>query len=207
MRFKINGASPILRGANMIPMEELEGRQSSEAYELMMKSAVAAHMNGVRIWGGGIFLPDAFYDACDRLGVVVALHDVMYGTPWNGGNESIPIPNEDQKQEIRHAIRRLSSHPSILAWNGRCFLFSFFISPVLKSRHFFFLFLSFKMALIILCCYSHIICLVQVGMSGTSDYLLPNLNSLFYQPSPPRILHVLFGPHLRQLVFSLAFSP
>ena len=58
----------------MIPMEDMEGRQSAEAYEHLVKSAAEAHMNTFRVWGGGIYLPTVFYDACDRAGIMI-YHD------------------------------------------------------------------------------------------------------------------------------------
>ncbi len=44
--------------------------------------------------------------------------DAMYGTPWFGGNESAPTGSADEAAELMHAVRRLSAHPSIFAWNG-----------------------------------------------------------------------------------------
>jgi beta-galactosidase/beta-glucuronidase len=52
-------------------------RYSAAAHEQMVASAADANMNFLRIWGGGVFLPDAFYDAADRLGVLI-YHDMMY---------------------------------------------------------------------------------------------------------------------------------
>lgn len=53
MRLKVNGADMYARGANMIPMDEFEGRQSAEAYSQLMISATDAHFNTLRVWGGG----------------------------------------------------------------------------------------------------------------------------------------------------------
>ena len=55
----------------MIPMDELEGRYSAEAHRQLVKSAVEGKMNTLRVWGGGVFLPHAWYDACDELGILV----------------------------------------------------------------------------------------------------------------------------------------
>jgi hypothetical protein len=75
MRFKLNGANIYARGGNMIPMEEMEGRQSAAAYAHLVKSAADASFNVFRVWGGGIYLPEAFYDATDRYGILL-YHDV-----------------------------------------------------------------------------------------------------------------------------------
>ena len=112
MWWRINGAPIWSSGANMIPMEELEGRLSGPAHRRLVKSAVEANMNTLRVWGGGIFLPSAFYDACDELGVLV-YHDMQYAQQGHS-----PKATKTQDAELRHQIRRLSSHPSIVMWDG-----------------------------------------------------------------------------------------
>ena len=61
--------------APQIPMEELEGRSNDEAHHRLVQSAVEGGFNTFRLWGGGIFQYDAWYDACDELGVLV-YHDM-----------------------------------------------------------------------------------------------------------------------------------
>jgi hypothetical protein len=117
MRFKVNGADVWMRGSNVIPMEEMEGRESEAAYYAMLSHTAAAGMNVVRVWGGGKFLPQMFYDVADAMGLMV-MHDLMYGTPWNGGNGSIPVDTPLQHAEVTHNVRRLASHPSIVVWMG-----------------------------------------------------------------------------------------
>lgn len=112
MLFRVNGALVFSRGANMIPMEELEGRLNAEAHRILVRSAVEANMNTLRVWGGGVFYPDAFYDACDEQGVLV-YHDMQYA---QGGHS--PSNDTTQADELRHQIRRLSHHPSIALWDG-----------------------------------------------------------------------------------------
>lgn len=113
MYFRINGAVMVARGANVIPMDQLEGRMTDEAHIHVVQSAAAAKMNMLRIWGGGMVLPDAFYDACDELGVVL-YHDMMFVEEKGHG----PIKIETIDKEIRHLVRSLASHPSIAIWNG-----------------------------------------------------------------------------------------
>ena len=112
MFWRINGAPIWSRGANVIPMEELEARMSGPAHTQMVASAVGAGMNTVRVWGGGMFLPRAFYDACDENGIMV-YHDMQYAQQGHS-----PKATRAQDAELRHNIRRLSSHPSIVMWDG-----------------------------------------------------------------------------------------
>lgn len=112
MFFRVNGAAVMSRGANVIPMEELEGRLSEEAHVRMVQSAQDAKMNMLRVWGGGIFLPDSFYDTCDELGMLV-YHDMQYAQDGHS-----PLEEPTQDAELRHQVRRLSHHASIIVWDG-----------------------------------------------------------------------------------------
>eukprot|EP00658_Telonema_sp_P-2_P037323 TRINITY_DN26848_c0_g1_i1.p1 TRINITY_DN26848_c0_g1~~TRINITY_DN26848_c0_g1_i1.p1 ORF type:complete len:858 (-),score=160.40 TRINITY_DN26848_c0_g1_i1:403-2976(-) len=112
--FRVNGAAMMLRGANMIPMDNMEGRYSPSAHAQLVRSAVDGNMNVLRVWGGGVFLPDAFYDTADEVGMLV-YHDMMYSTTTQS---HIPHGSEQERQEIVHNVRRLSHHPSIFVWNA-----------------------------------------------------------------------------------------
>ena len=80
MFWRINGAAIMSKGANMIPMDEMEGRLDADAHKIVVESAANAGLNTLRIWGGGMFLPDAWYDACDEHGIMV-YHDMQVRTP------------------------------------------------------------------------------------------------------------------------------
>ena len=77
MYFRVNGALVLARGSNFIPMDQLEGRLSDRAHRSAVKSAAAANMNMMRVWGGGMVLPASFYEACDDLGILL-YHDMMF---------------------------------------------------------------------------------------------------------------------------------
>jgi len=111
MYFRVNGAAIYSRGANLVPMDELEGRYNATAFQILVRSAVDGGMNTLRVWGGGIFLPDVFYDTCDELGIII-YHDMQFAQ-----NHS-PSQTSTQEEEFRHQIRRLSHHPSISIWDG-----------------------------------------------------------------------------------------
>lgn len=112
MYFRVNGHIILARGSNVIPMDNQEGRYRADAHAKLVENAALAHFNLVRIWGGGVFLPRVFYETCDRLGVMV-FHDMMYAQRGHS-----PIRSEVQAREIRHQVRRLSHHPSIVVWNS-----------------------------------------------------------------------------------------
>jgi len=113
MYFRINGALVWARGGNFVPMDQLEGRLSDEAHRELVRSAAAANMNMLRIWGGGMVLPQSFYDACDEEGILL-FHDMMFVQEHNHG----AVQNPTVTEELRHLIRSLASHPSIVLWNG-----------------------------------------------------------------------------------------
>ena len=112
MFFRVNGVVLFSRGANVIPMDELEGRLSEDAHRKMVQAAVGGRFNTLRVWGGGMFLPEAFYDECDVQGLIV-YHDMQYAQQGHAPNKT-----HIQEVELRHSIRRLSSHPSIVVWDG-----------------------------------------------------------------------------------------
>eukprot|EP00039_Didymoeca_costata_P021562 m.2498 g.2498 ORF g.2498 m.2498 type:complete len:975 (-) comp2531_c0_seq1:113-3037(-) len=115
MFFRVNGAAVYSRGANMVPMDELEGRLDSESHRILVKSSADAGMNTLRVWGGGIFYPGAFYDACDEYGVMI-YHDMQFN--GNTGPHTPVNTSMTQANELRHQIRRLSHHPSIVLWDS-----------------------------------------------------------------------------------------
>lgn len=100
------------RGANLIPMDQFEGRMNTQALYQLIDNAVQANMNTLRVWGGGIFLPSVFYEECDRRGVIL-YHDMMYAQGHIPRNNSVV-----QERELRHQIRRLSHHPCIVLYDG-----------------------------------------------------------------------------------------
>ena len=112
MMFRINGAAVYSRGGSVVPMDLLNGRLSAEAHRRMVQSAAEGNMNVLRIWGGGVYHPRAFYDACDEFGVML-YHDLMF----TGKAGSVTF-SHTVEAEIHHNIKRLSHHPSIIMWDG-----------------------------------------------------------------------------------------
>ena len=75
--FRINGREIFCRGANWIPADALPARATPDAVRDLLTSAIEANMNMIRVWGGGQYEPDWFYDLCSELGLMV-WHDFMF---------------------------------------------------------------------------------------------------------------------------------
>ena len=112
VRWRVNGANVYLRGADVIPMEAMEGRQSDVAYRSLVASAAAAHMNVLRVDGIDLYFPDVYYDACDEEGILT-YHDIQYSQ----GNAP-PAVTPLQRTELIHVVRRLAHHPSLAVYDG-----------------------------------------------------------------------------------------
>ena len=113
--FEVNGYPLFAKGANWIPADTLVTRVEASHYRRLLRSAADAHMNMLRVWGGGIYEYDLFYDLCDELGIMV-WQDFMFacGAYPAARNEFL----ENVKAEAREQIRRLRHHPSIALWCG-----------------------------------------------------------------------------------------
>lgn len=110
----VNGREIFCKGANWIPADALFSRTSSEATEALLRSAVEANMNMIRIWGGGFYEADWFYALCNRLGLMV-WQDFMFACNLY---PSTPDFLENVREEVDFQVRRLASHPSIVLWCG-----------------------------------------------------------------------------------------
>lgn len=113
-RLRVNGRPLFIRGANWIPADAFLTRVTPEIYRKLLKKAAAAGMNMLRVWGGGIYEDDAFYEACDLLGLMV-WQDFMFACAPYPQNEPFL---QNVRQEAREQIERLQSHPSLALWCG-----------------------------------------------------------------------------------------
>ncbi|WP_037386250.1 beta-mannosidase [Sinorhizobium americanum] len=111
---RVNGREIFCRGANWIPADALMSRVTPEGVEDLLRSAVEANMNMIRVWGGGFYEPDWFYDLCDRLGLLV-WQDFMFACNLY---PSTPDFLENVAAEVEYQVKRLQSHPSIALWCG-----------------------------------------------------------------------------------------
>ena len=112
--FKLNGQPVFMKGANYIPNDVFLDRVTPEKYEHIIKSAADCHFNMLRVWGGGIYEKEIFYDLCDQYGILV-WQDFMFACNMYPGH---PEFLESVKHEAEHNVRRLRNHPSIALWCG-----------------------------------------------------------------------------------------
>jgi beta-mannosidase len=109
--FDVNGIPVFAKGAALIPLDSFPSRVTTEQIRGILQTARDANMNMVRVWGGGVYGTDEFYDICDELGIMV-WQDFMFAT-------RIPYSiRENVTHEAEYQVRRLRNHPSIALWSG-----------------------------------------------------------------------------------------
>lgn len=113
--FEINGKKLFAKGANWIPGENILSWLTREDYKNLLQMAKDAHMNMLRIWGGGLYEDPAFYDYCDELGILV-WQDFMFSCAEYP--DHIDWFRKIANEEARHNVIKLRSHPSIVLWCG-----------------------------------------------------------------------------------------
>lgn len=111
---KVNGIPIFAKGANLIPFDMFPARVTAAQQRHVLESAVAANMNMVRVWGGGYYPDETFYDITDELGLMI-WQDFMFGgavTPPDAAfRRSVAAEAEEQ-------VARLQAHPSLVIWAG-----------------------------------------------------------------------------------------
>lgn len=112
--FKVNDRAIFMKGANWIPCDAFDSRQTPERYRDLLASAATANMNMIRVWGGGQFEKDAFYDICDELGILL-WHDHMFSCAVYPGDKDFL---DNIYRETVHQVKRLRDHASIALWCG-----------------------------------------------------------------------------------------
>lgn len=113
-RLIINGKPIFAKGVNWIPADSFIPRVKPDKYKTLLQYAKQANMNIVRVWGGGFYENDIFYDLCDELGLLV-WQDFMFAC------SSYPEFDEflnNVKEEVRQNVEKLQNHPSLILWCG-----------------------------------------------------------------------------------------
>ena len=112
--FEVNGVPMFAKGANYIPQDALLTNVTTERYQTLFRDIKEANMNVIRVWGGGTYEDDRFYDLADENGILI-WQDFMFACT--------PYPSDDTflkrvEAEACYNIRRLRNHPSVAMWCG-----------------------------------------------------------------------------------------
>ncbi|MCL5029643.1 MAG: hypothetical protein M1480_11590 [Bacteroidetes bacterium] len=113
-RFIINNKPIFFKGANWIPADSFLPRVKEDKYRKLLLMASKANMNVIRVWGGGSYERNIFYDICDELGLIV-WQDFMFACASYPENEEFL---NNVKTEVEQNVKRLQHHPSIAIWCG-----------------------------------------------------------------------------------------
>jgi beta-mannosidase len=114
-RFEVNGTPVFCKGANWVPPSCFPGTLKTDRYRHLVRLAHSANFNMIRVWGGGIYESDAFYDACDELGIMV-WQDFMFACSDYPDDD--PAFVEQVIPEIEYQVKRLRNRPCVVYWCG-----------------------------------------------------------------------------------------
>jgi beta-mannosidase len=112
--FVVNGVPVFGKGANWVPADSFPARVTRGRYRKLLESARDANMNMLRVWGGGYYEADDFYELCDELGLLV-WQDFMFACSMYPGDERFL---ESVRAEAADNVRRLRNHASVALWCG-----------------------------------------------------------------------------------------
>ena len=115
MHLKINGVAFFAKGADWIPADNIPSRVTPEILRSYMKDAAKCHFNMLRFWGGGYYEPQAQFDACDELGLLVQFEFKFANAPY-------PMLDtkwmDNVRAEVRQQVMENRHHPCIAIWSG-----------------------------------------------------------------------------------------
>ncbi len=111
--FVVNGVPIFARGVNWIPDDVFPSRVTTARYRERLQQAKTANVDLIRVWGGGIYEDDAFYEECDELGLMV-WQDFLFACAAYPEH----LLADEVEAEARDNVTRLMPHPSLVLWNG-----------------------------------------------------------------------------------------
>lgn len=113
--FVINGKKVFIKGANWIPIDNILSFATDERYQKLLKMAYDANINMLRVWGGGIYEKEIFYETCDRMGILI-WQDFMFSCAEYP--DHLEWFRNLSIKEVRENVLKLRHHPSIIIWCG-----------------------------------------------------------------------------------------
>ncbi len=111
---EVNGQGIFMMGADYIPQDCLLPRVTEEKMQRLLADCALAHMNCLRVWGGGYYLPDRFYDMCDEMGILI-WQDFMFACAYYSLDHGM---EDSLRAEFRDNVQRLRHHACIALWCG-----------------------------------------------------------------------------------------
>ena len=114
-QIRINGKNVFIKGSNWVPLDCFTGSISKEKYIKLITQAKRANYNMLRVWGGGIYENELFYETCDKLGIMV-WQDFMFACADIPDTKAVWLKNTIE--ECEYQIKRLRNYPSIVYWCG-----------------------------------------------------------------------------------------
>jgi beta-mannosidase len=115
LRLAVNGREMFAKGADWIPCDMFAPRVTTAQLRKYVTDAAAVHMNMLRCWGGGYYEEDAFYDACDEMGILVWSEFKFACAVYPAGN---PAFADNVRAEVTDQVNRLRNHPCVAVWCG-----------------------------------------------------------------------------------------
>ena len=112
--FKINGQTIFCKGGDYIPQDIFPARVNDESIEKMVETMAASNFNMVRVWGGGYYPDEVFFDKCDELGIMV-WQDFMFACAMYPGDDDFIC---NITKEFNYQVPRIAAHPSVVLFNG-----------------------------------------------------------------------------------------
>lgn len=113
--FKVNGTRIFCKGGNWVPTDSLYLRTPDESYETLVREAAAANFTMLRMWGGGTYEPECFYEYCSQYGILL-MHDFMYACGFYP--DHLPSFLMEAEKEAEYQTKRLMHYPCMAVWTG-----------------------------------------------------------------------------------------
>lgn len=112
---EVNGRKIFCKGGNFVPADLILANIDRQRYKKLIDLALEANFNLLRVWGGGLYESEDFYDLCDEHGILVWQEFIFACGRYPGTDETF---RNSVREEAIHNIRRLAAHPSLFAWCG-----------------------------------------------------------------------------------------